>query len=541
MKATQNTASKEDLPRGAGGESDPDFNDPLPHPIDPDASEFRDQIQVENYASVGAVRAELEDERRQQEQATLDVLEAMRAMDAGDQVKWRISRSGHENDELNGYLETWPNHQMTIERLRDRFGGGTYYCKGFRKGKYVSHETLQVSGEAKRKPSGIEGMNQSVPVAPAGPGFDLQAFMAAQERRDERRREDERRERLEREEREEKRRAERLQLLLTLGPAAISALGGAFGGRQVDYLPLIAAMKGPDPLTVMAQLKALDRGGSDGVMTKVLPMLIDMAGQRASSGDTGWLDVVKELAKSAGPTVGALIENSVQQARANAQAQQAGVIPAQPPMEVTVQPMPPTPAAPSIVVPEPLQRKERRTRFASEPSNAGSGVPVSAAGGATTAGSSSNGTTPGGDPNMLGLLALAPHLPWLREQLARMGNAAVKGRDPEVYAALFLEELPDAIPARTVLDLLTAADWYQKLCQVEPRLNREDLVPWFTKARDRMVAIVSRAPELAGGPSTLSGSAAPAAVTPAPTPVAKPKPNTGEIQRPTKLPSLTGD
>lgn len=200
MKPTRNTASP---PTDNGVKPDPDFNDPLPT-IDPDASEFRDEIQVGNYAAVGALQSEMESEREQVEMATLDALEAMRAMESGDQIKWRIARSGHENDELNGFLETWPNHLMTIERLRDRFGGGSYYCRGFRKGKYFAHKTLQISGEAKRKPSGVEGVNNSVPVGPSAPAFDVQGFLSAQERRDERRREEERRERQEREEREEK-------------------------------------------------------------------------------------------------------------------------------------------------------------------------------------------------------------------------------------------------------------------------------------------------------------------------------------------------
>lgn len=501
-------------------DTDPDFNDPLGDKtasIDPDGSEFRDEVLVSNYTQAGALQSELETERRETEQATLEALEAMRAMDAGDQVKWRISRSGADSDELNGYLETWPNHQMTIERLRDKFGGGTYYCKGFRKGRYFSHQTLQISGEAKRKPSGVEGMNQSVPVS-AAPQFDMQGFLTAQERREERRREDERRERLERQERDEKRDEKRMQLLLTLGPAAITALGGLFQGRQTDLAPLIAALKPPDPLTMMTQLKALQGNGQDGMLNKVLPMLIDMAGSRASGGDTGWLDVIKEFAKGAGPAVGGLIE-------ANLKAAQA---PSNPPPQLALpspQNLPPPPPS-MIVVPESQPRKERRQRSVNglplvEPEGS-----MSAPAGGPAAIAGSNSPSRLGDPDM-NLFALMRYVPWLREQLARMLGAAHKRRDPEVYAALLLEELPDGLDPQVVGQLLSREDWFQQVCQMEPRWNDAQVYPWIEYARNLIVqSVTSEPPTLATVP------------TPAPARVAK---VSGEVDRPTKMPSLTGD
>lgn len=518
-----------------------------------------------SYAAVGALQSELETERQEAERATLDALEAMRAMDAGDQVKWRISRTGHENDELNGYLETWPNHLMTIERMRDRFGGGTFWCKGFRAGRYMAHKTLQISGDAKRKPSGVEGVNQSLPVASQGQAFDIQGFLTAQERRDERRREDERRERQEREERDEKRRNERMQLLLTLGPAAITALGGLFGGQRVDYMPLIAAMKGPDPITLLTQLKALQGSGDAGLMNKVLPMLIDMAGEKAGGGDTGWLDVIKEFTKSAGPAVGGMIEASLAQARANG----SGSLP----MTVTaVQPVidpvngqlpPQQPQTPLIMVPESVSRRERRGIDPGPP--AAPGHPVSVPGRSTAGLRDSNSggsvgsavtadaslapaTTVNGEVSMLSLL---PHVPWLKEQLARMGHAAVKGRDPEVYAALFLEELPEGVEPQTVAGLLSRGDWYGQLMGFEPRLNREDLVPWFTAVRTyilRQLGVSADAPggtspqpAPAQGASPARGGSPVLAVSSAALPTRSVAGSVEEVQRPTRIPSLMGD
>lgn len=557
MKTTGTAKTNEPvtLPTGAATpeRADPDFNDTLPGldgnvPVDPDASEFRDEIQVGGYATAGALRTELEEERRQAEQATLEALEAMRAMDAGDQVKWRISRSGHENDELNGYLETWPNHQMTIERIRDRFGGGTFYAKGFRKGRYISHQTLQISGEAKRKPAGVEGVNQSLPVN-STPAFDLQAFMAAQERRDERRREDERRERQEREERDEKRHAERLQLLLTLGPAAITALGGLFNGQKVDYMPLIAAMKGPDPLVLMTQLQTLQKSNQPDVLGRILPMLIDMAGSKASGGDTGWLDVIKEFAKSAGPAVGGLIEANLKAAQGVAPGMTVTTnIPPSPPPESLPRVAPSSvPPDGLIVVPESVPRRERKriSAHGALPVESRGTVSSRAEGSVTTvAGRSPSGAHPPGgavEMNPLEMMALMPHLPWLKEQLSRMWVAAQRQKDPEVYAALFLEELPEGVDEKLVGTLLSGDQWYLRLVAVDARLDNPQIYPWFEALRTLLLRSLQVAPSPGAAHGGLQPQPFVSQVAAPATAAAQPKGKAQGEERPTKIPDLYGN
>lgn len=557
MKATGKTDAPVTGVPGAPPE-DPDFNDEMPAPMDPDASEFRDEILVTNYSQAGALRSELETERLEAEQATLEALTAMRAMDSGDQVKWRISRSGHENDELNGFLESWPNHQMTIERLRDRFGGGTYYCKGFRKGRYFSHQTLQISGEAKRKPSGVEGVNQSVPVV-ATPQFDMQGFLMAQERREEKRREDERRERLERQEREEKRDEKRMQLLLTLGPAAITALGGLFQGRQQDLAPLIAALKPPDAITMLTQLKALQGNGQDGMVNKILPMLFDMAKDRARGGDTGWMDVLLKVAEGAGPAVGGLIEAQVKAAQA-ASVQNPNTLTTLPTLAAPNSgPIAPNPTnAPAlIVVPESQPRRERRQRSVNASLPAGSpdsqpGMPprTDRSNGANIAGVNSPGTSSEGSE--MNLLSLMQHIPWLREQLARMLQAAHRNRDPEVYAAMLMEELPDGLDPHIVGQLLSRSDWFVQVCQMVPQWNDARVYPWIEHARNLILQSLAGRPGFTGSPAPVAsampesgGVDAQAGLTvgPAPKPlqVVKSQRANGEVDRPTRLPSLMGD
>jgi len=534
------STSVRELAAGASAEGqadEQDFNDTI-ETLDRDAPE------PGAYAS-----EEMQREMEQVEQ--LDVLEGLRALQVGDPITWRIYRVGSTDADLNGFLETWSTSQLTQDRLRDEFGGGTYRIRGtYANGKFAAGRTIRIAGDAKRKEK-VMSQPQSA--------FNLGEFLAQQEARDAARRQelqDQReRERKEADEKEDRRRRERNELLAIVMPAVTgltTAVVGAFSAnRGPDLAALIAAMKGPDPITVLTQLKALERN-SDSAMTKILPMLIDMAGDKASGGDTGWLDVMKELAKTAGPTIGGLIETSVQTARANAAAQAA-----LPPMSVVPQASPTAPALtappPLIVVPESVPRRDRRTRFANGAPPVES--PPPSTGGVATAGASSGGTIAAGQADM-NLIKLLPHLPWLKEQLFRMGQAAVKGRDPELYAALFLEELPDGIGPDVVGQLLAREDWYAQLCQVEPRMNRPDIVPWFTAARNAILqsleqelgaAVGAHAPATASpdprartvvevrGPEA-AGNSAP--VQPA---ASAPKPAVKEPGRPTQLPSLTGD
>lgn len=513
---------------------DPDFNDTLTEQgnTDPDGQEFRDQIDVtESVDSVGVVQgidAEMREQDRQVQEDTLEVLEAMRALDATSTVKWKISRVGTGDPQLDGFLDTWPTKLVTLERIRDKMGGGTFYLKGFRNGKYWVHKTVEIAGVPKIYVRDVDA--SAVTAQPGGPGFDLGNFLAQQEARDaaRRREEESRREREKKEadDKDEKRRRERNEMLALVIPA-VSTLAGAMvtafaGSRGPDIAALITAMKGPDPLTMLTQLKAL-QGNNDGGMQKILPMLIDMAGERASGGDTGWLDVVKELAKSAGPTIGGMIEMSVQKAAMSAPA---------PAPAMSVAPVESAISSPMIVLPEPRVRRDRLPVMGSSPV----GSAASATGTAPGAMGPSSSMTPGGESNMLELMPLLPHLGWLKAQIQRWGTAATRNKDPQVYAALFIEELPEDVDVAVVGNLLSAPDWYQKLISIDSRLNREDLLPWFTNLRRQILQLIQVSP--AGG-NVPSGSTLPQGV---PVPVAAPvKVKSTDVIHPTKPPSLTGD
>jgi hypothetical protein len=132
----------------------------------------------------------------------------------------------------------------------------------------------------------------------------------------------------------------------------------------------------------------------------------------------------------------------------------------------------------------------------------------------------------------MNLMALFPHLPWLKNQLVRLGKAAEAHRNPEPYAAIFVEELPESINVNLVGQLLSCEDWYAKLITLEPRLDREDLLPWFTQVRNSIIRLL-QGPDAGAAVPDIPGQTAPA---PAATAVQPPK----EITRPTKTPSLDG-
>lgn len=423
--------------------------------------------------------------REQEDRETLDVLEGLRNLATGDPVRWQIWRIDGADPYKNGFLANWSTTMLTQERMRDEFGPGTYRIEGTRSnGKYLRRRTITIAEDAPRT-SRDPKMSAVMAADPRG-GFNLQEFLAQQEARDaQRRREDDERRRLA-EEKDEKRRAERQQLMLALGPAALAAVAQLFGNRGPDAVTLAAAMRpppGPDPIAMIAALKQLAPEAPRGPnpMEQALTLfevLADKAGN--SQGRTDWLDVVKEGVKILGPSVGGAIEQTITQARANVQANGAS----------------------------PDGGTNGQTEHAALP--APQGAPVAGA---------AHGISPetqhaAGAANMLDLL---PHIPWLREQLAKLANAASRGRDPDVYAAMFLEELPQGLAPQRVLELLIRSDWLQQLGRFDARIPTQ--APWWTQLREDLAGYIQEAT--------------------APAPV--PKAASGELERPAALPSLSGE
>jgi hypothetical protein len=414
----------------------------------------------------------------------IDILQGLREIQTTDPVRWTIERM--EGDGDAGLLAKWPTAALRWERIRDEFGPGTYAVEGrTNRGKYVRRTTITIASDAPRKAKENMAMG----------GFNLAEFMAAQEARDrqqrqeneDRRRQDQEEQRA-RQEREDKRSAERNALILGALPSVATVLASMFGNRT-DPLAIAAALRpapGPDPLAMIAALKQLapEAPKGPGPMEQAL-QLFELLADKASAngGATGWIDVVKEGVKVFGPTVGGAIEATITQARQNAVAQQNGQV---------------SSLANPGAVPAALPSPEHA-----------SGAPGPA-------------QNPSGDPAMLDLLDLAPHVAWLQGQLNKMGTAATRGRDPSLYAAMFLEELPEGLTPQRVHQLLSRPDWLELLARFNAQVVQQ--APWWTRTRGAIIAYIEEAAQPA--------ETQPSRKTAAPQ---------GQIDRPQGLPSLTGE
>ncbi len=441
-----------------------------PEPQRPSDADFDDHLDALD-ASLhpdGGRYAEAQLAREEVDRAAIDILEGLRKLQSTEPVRWTIERVDGEG--TPGLLAKWPTVSLTWERIRDEFGPGTYRVEGrTNRGGYVRRTTITIASDAPRKVR--EGMHANA--------FNVTEFLTQQEQRDRTRREEDDRRYREREEKEERQRTERKELLLALGPALLTAAAQLFNRPQIDVGALAAALKpapAPDPLVMIAALKQLapeqrEQPGTLETALKIVDVVTEKGGLSGSNGQTGIMDILKELVHVAGPTVGPLIQSSIERAQANAQAQavaQNGSV-----RVVT---------GAAGVLPSPAGATAQATP-APEPS---------------------------GDPAVLDLL---PHVPWLQEQLARCASAAAKDRDPQLYAAVFLEELPEGLKPERILELLSAPDWFQKLCGFDARIANQGA--WWDAMRRQLLEYLREA------------------IGPRP-------PVSTEVQRPMSLPSLTG-
>ncbi len=166
---------------------DADFNDAIPS-VDPQGTERRNEIDVENAAEIGGVAAQWALDREEQERKIIDTLQAVRDLSFAEEIEWRISRKGEEEPRMNGFLVQWPASSTTLERIQRKFGGGKFYLYGVRNGRYFKHMTLQIAGEPKNpKDEPTVTKDSSAPI-------DFQSFMLQQQQLEDRRRERDREE-----------------------------------------------------------------------------------------------------------------------------------------------------------------------------------------------------------------------------------------------------------------------------------------------------------------------------------------------------------
>lgn len=114
--------------------------------------------------------------------------------------------------------------------------------------------------------------------------------------------------------------------------------------------------------------------------------------------------------------------------------------------------------------------------------------------------STEGGTTSGAstEPVQGGDMGLMTFLPWLRATLDTLVFQAARNKDPNLYAEVTLDNLPDGLDVREMLKLIEAEDWWKTLQQIAPTVI--PYAGWFKEFRDAMIKEIKKLIE--GAPET---------------------------------------
>lgn len=111
--------------------------------------------------------------------------------------------------------------------------------------------------------------------------------------------------------------------------------------------------------------------------------------------------------------------------------------------------------------------------------------PASAALQAPAASSASAPATAAPSPGQPDMLA---QLNWLRATLAQLLIQATKQSNPRLYAEVVLDNLPEFVPPKDLLERLSAEDWWTQLQRADARIAPHEA--WFTKFRSGAIRLL---------------------------------------------------
>lgn len=237
-----------------------------------------------------------------------------------------------------------------------------------------------------------------------------------------------------------------------LAPLLVPVVSNLFGGNRGQVSELIqglAALKElqPPPPAAPDMMTQLD------TLSAALGKLKELRGDEAPSTGSTWVDVARDAITSLSEAARPMLQGL---------AMRSGAIRVLPP------------AAPVRVLPQPAPHPQPA---AAPP------APVAAA-------PAADSTT---EVQPVGLMALVP---WLRQIAADMAYQASRDKDPELYAAVVTDNLPQGANARELLAFIERADWWEMLQQVQPAVV--SFPGWFEKFRaaviDELRAIADEQP-----------------------------------------------
>lgn len=316
-----------------------------------------------------------------------------------------------------GVCDSIPVAEFSIDELKRRYGAGGY--------------KIRVRGPKGWIPGGGNVRISTVGIkqksAPSSSGGDFQTFLELQAQRD----------------------AQRSAKIWELVMLSVPALLAGLFNRQApasDIPALVAALKpAPGPtlqdlsatMVNMQQLTAPKSSESNvDMILKVFESAQNLMGGEKSDAKNGegsnWVDVIRDLIKVAPDAIKPMLE-----------ARMAAMQSARPTMHASI--------VPSVAL---AANKPEVSQVAPTINTSVAPSVVSA--------------TNGGN-NMQALWE-----PIARNHLNKVLQWALKDRDPEVYAEVFIDELPDLSAYLTVdqvLEHLQNPQWFEKICELEPALK----------------------------------------------------------------------
>jgi len=79
-------------------------------------------------------------------------------------------------------------------------------------------------------------------------------------------------------------------------------------------------------------------------------------------------------------------------------------------------------------------------------------------------------------------------LGWLKGTLESLLLQAARDRNPELYAEVTLDQLPDFLPAASLQEFIARADWWAVLCGFDERVRPYE--GWFTHYRESLLGLL---------------------------------------------------
>ena len=332
--------------------------------------------------------------------------------------------------ETKGYCGKVPLAKFDLEYLKATYGAGRYM--------------VQIKGPKGFLPGGGPVEIAPTPEAPKEAKGDFSSYLELMERRD------------------AERRASNSEWL-KLGLASLAPVLAAWVARSpsqgTDIAALVTALKpapGPglaDLTTAMVNMKNMtapaQQDSKVDEILKIVEVVQNFAGDKEDGGKGGssWIDIVRDLIKAAPDALKPMLEArmAAMQAARGGQVQQ-------------VSPAIQKPTGPAPVAPAPKPNPNP--------------MPAEA---------------PAGNANMLEMF-----MPLIKVNLSKVAGWAEKNRDPETYADVLVDELPDNfgayIPLDDVFTYLNHPQWFETICGIEPRLqpHRE----WCDECRLAVIEIM---------------------------------------------------